>query len=51
MNVSSINEVEAAIKRFSTVVWASSGYQLASERDGVIDAGWVKFGIQQTSLA
>jgi hypothetical protein len=47
---SPIAEVEAAIKRFNAVDSCSSGYPIACEDGEPIDAGWVKFGIQQTLL-
>jgi hypothetical protein len=47
---SPIAEVEAAIKRFEAVAWCSSGYPISCEHGEPIDAGWVKFGFQQTPL-
>ena len=47
---SPIGEIEAAVKRFKAVDWSSSGYPIACERGEPIDAGWVKFGLQQSPL-
>jgi hypothetical protein len=47
---SPIAEIEAAIKRFKAVAWCSSGYPIACEQGEPIDAGWVKFGLQQSPL-
>ena len=45
-----IAEIEASIKRFKAVDWSSSGYPIAREHGEPIDAGWVKFGLQQSPL-
>lgn len=45
-----ITEIENAIKQFKAVEWCSSGYPMACEDGESLDAGWVKFGFQQSSL-
>jgi hypothetical protein len=45
-----ISEIEAAIKHFVAVQWSSSGFPIPCDDGESIDAGWVKFGLEQSAL-
>jgi hypothetical protein len=51
LEMTPIEEVEAAIKSLDGVTWTSSGYPLLREHgEPPTDAGWVKFGLEESEL-
>jgi hypothetical protein len=48
--MSTIGEIEVAIKRFEAVNWCSSGYPLKTSDGSTVDIGWVKFGLKKSEI-
>ena len=48
--MNAIKEVEAAIRQFEAVEWASSGFPRNGDDGSSVDIGWVKFGLRASAL-